>query len=108
MGRTDDFKRISVSFPLYSAELRPFDGLSVEFELGDSRAGKAAFMQHEWLKANNQILYLSNGVVWDSPQYWDYSGSTADISAEARQYTANLYLRVFKSRRGAHKRQLRT
>ncbi len=98
MGRTDDFKRMQTSFPLFSAEVQPVSGLSVEFEVGDNRYENGQFLQHEWLHSSNRILYLYDGVVWDRPQHRDYASSRARVDGSARQYSANLYLRVYKSR----------
>lgn len=98
IGRTDDFKRLDTSFPLFSAEVQPTEGLSVEFETGDNRYSSGQYMQHEWLQATNQTLYLYNGVVWNSPQHRDYAASRARLNGSARQYSGNLYLRIYKSR----------
>lgn len=98
IGRTDDFKRMDTSFPLFSAELQPVSGLGLEFEVGDNRYSGGKFQQHGWLHSNNSILYLYNGVVWDRPQHRDYAASTSRLNGTARQYSANLYLRVYKSR----------
>ena len=98
IGRTDDFKRMETSFPLFSAELQPASGLSVEFETGDSRYTGGHFMQHQWLDAKERILYLYNGVIWYSPDHRDYASRQARIDGRARQYSGNIYLRVYKSR----------
>ncbi len=99
MGRTDDFKRMDTSFPLFSAELQPASGFSLEFETGDSRYNGGHFMQHEWLDAKNRIItFYYDGTIWDSPDHRDYAASKARIDGRARQYSGNLYLRVYKSR----------
>lgn len=99
IGRTDDFKRMDTSFPLYSAEFQPISGLSAEFETGDSRYTNGDFMQHQWLNAKNRVItFYYDGTVWYSPDHRDYAASKTKIDGRARQYTGNLYLRVYKSR----------
>lgn len=99
IGRTDDFKRMDTSFPLFSAELQPVSGLSLEFETGDSSYTNGEFMQHQWLDAKNRIITFSyDGTVWTDPDHRDYAASKAKVDGRTRQYTGNLYLRVYKSR----------
>jgi len=98
MGRTDDFRRMDTSFPLYSAEIEPVYGLSAEFEIGDSSFRNGSSAQHSWLNSDNRILYLHDDVVWITPNHQDYSLATAKLTGSSKQYSANLYMRLYKSR----------
>ncbi|HBA60558.1 MAG TPA: hypothetical protein DCZ92_07025 [Elusimicrobia bacterium] len=98
MGWTNEYKPMDASFPLVSLELQPIKGLSAGFEVGDnSFTGK--FRQDEWLHANNRVLYLLNGVTWYSPQHRSYAMGRGRLTGRARQYAADAYLRVYKSKR---------
>ena len=102
IGRTDDYKRMDASFPLFSAEVQPVEGCSAEFEVGDNSFNNGTFFQHNWLHATNKTVYLYNGVVWDSPEHRDYAVSRARATGTARQYSVNIYLRIYKSRQPLH------
>jgi len=99
LGKTDTFKGMNSALPLFSAEVQPFSGFSGEFEAGDNRFGGGQFQEHTWLHAPGQVLYLLNGVDWYNPHHQDYSLSAARTKGTARQYSANVYLRIYKSRK---------
>lgn len=97
MGGTDDFKVMDAPLYLFSAEVQPVRGFSLEFETGDNRFSGGKFFAHNWLHATNRTLYLYNGAVWESPQHRDYAKGRAETGGTARQYSAAAYLNIYKT-----------
>jgi len=97
MGSTSDYKRMDAALYLFSAEVQPVRGLFLEFETGDNRFSDGKYFTHNWLHANNAILYLYNNAVWNSPQHRDYAKESAETSGTARQYSAAAYVNVYKT-----------
>lgn len=97
IGNTNDFKVMDAPLYLYSVEIQPVRGFTLEFETGDNRFSGGKYFEHDWLHATNKTVYLLNGVTWDSPQHRDYAKKTAETSGTARQYSAAAYLNVYET-----------
>ena len=97
MGNTGDFKVMDAALYLFSAEVQPVKGFSLEFETGDNGFSGGKYFEHDWLHATNQTLYLSNNVTWESPQHRDFSKKRTVTSGTARQYSAAAYLNIYKA-----------
>jgi hypothetical protein len=97
IGSTYDFKVMDAPLYLFSLETQPVRGLSLGFETGDNKFSGGKYFEHDWLHANNQTLYLLNGVTWDSPQHRDYAKKRMETSGSARQYSAAAYVNIYKA-----------
>jgi hypothetical protein len=97
MGGTGDFKKMDAALYLFSAEVQPVRGLSLEFETGDNRFSDGKYFGHSWLHSNNTIIYFYNGAVWENPQHRDYDKTSAETSGTARQYSVAAYLNIYKN-----------
>jgi len=94
IGGTMDFKVLNTPMYIYSAEVQPLRGFSLEFETSDNHFTGGRYADHDWAIATYRA---SNGINWDSPRLSDYAAKTASNSGTARQYSAAAYLTVYKS-----------
>lgn len=91
---TSDFKGMDAPLYLFSAEVQPLRGFSLEFETGDNRFSGGSYLERGQLRAAHRA---SNGITWESPATSDYYRARADTSGTARQYAASAYLTVYKT-----------
>lgn len=94
IGGTMDFKVLATPLYLYSAEVQPFRGFTLEFETSDNHFTGGRYADHDWANATYRA---SGSVLWDSPSLSDYAAKTARNSGTARQYSAAAYLTVYRN-----------
>ncbi len=97
IGQAGNYKTMDAPLYLFSAEAQPFRGVFLDFETGDNRFSQGKYFENDWLHAPGYTLTLLNGVVWSSPQYRDYARKFMQTEGTARQYSAALYVNVYKT-----------